>query len=224
MVSRLTGPAPGLVGYGKGGVLTEAVRRKPYSVVLLDEIEKANPAVWELFYQVFDKGMLQDEKGQEADFKNTIILMTSNVGTETVMKHCADPDTRPDPKGLTEVLRADMLAKFPPAFLGRLDVVPYYPLGDDVMKGIIRLKLNLVGNRVKENHKAAFAYDDAVVEAIAKRCTEVESGARNVDQIVAGTLLPELSKEILTKMADGQVITKVTVKADDKTGFAYDVA
>lgn len=223
MVSRLTGPAPGLVGYGKGGVLTEAVRRKPYSVVLLDEIEKANPAVWELFYQVFDKGMLQDEKGQEADFKNTIILMTSNVGTDTIMKHCADPDTRPDAQGLGDVLRADLLAKFPPAFLGRLDVVPFFPLSDAVLKGIIKLKLKQVGGRVRENHKADFGYDDGVVDAIASRCTEVESGARNVDQIISGTLLPELSKEMLAKIADGQVITKVTVKVDGSGGFAYEV-
>jgi type VI secretion system protein VasG len=223
MVSRLTGPAPGLVGYGKGGVLTEAVRRKPYSVVLLDEIEKANPAVWELFYQVFDKGMLQDEKGQEADFKNTIILMTSNVGTDTIVKQCADPDTRPDPAGLTEVLRADLLAKFPPAFLGRLDVVPFYPLADDVLRGIIKLKLAQVGARVKENHKAAFEYDDAVVGAIAGRCKEVESGARNVDQIITGTLLPELSKHILGAMADGRPIAKVRVTADAGTGFGYEV-
>lgn len=223
MVSRLTGPAPGLVGYGKGGVLTEAVRRKPYSVVLLDEIEKANPSVWELFFQVFDKGMLQDEKGQEADFKNTIILMTSNVGTDTIMKHCADPDTRPDPKGLNDVLRADLLAKFPPAFLGRMDVVAYYPLADSVLRGIIGLKLKGVGNRVKENHKAEFSYEPAVVDAIAARCTEVESGARNVDQIISGTLLPELSKVILSKMADGKPVDKVTIKADGSGGFAYEV-
>src|SRR5439155_16111068 len=140
-------------------VLTEAVRRKPYSIVLLDEIEKANPSVWELFFQVFDKGTLQDEKGQETDFKNTIILMTSNVGTETIMKHCADPDTRPDAKGLNDVLRADLLAKFPPAFLGRLDIVPFYPLADEVLKGIIKLKMKLVGSRVRENHKADFAFD-----------------------------------------------------------------
>jgi type VI secretion system protein VasG len=224
MVSRLTGPAPGLVGYGKGGVLTEAVRRKPYSVVLLDEIEKANPAVWELLFQVFDKGTLQDEKGQEADFKNTIILMTSNVGTDTIMKHCADPDTRPDPAGLNEVLRADLLAKFPPAFLGRMDIVAYYPLGDEVLKGIIGLKLKQVGARIKENHKAAFEYDESVVNAIAGRCKEVESGARNVDQIITGTLLPELSKEILGKMVDGQPIGKVTVKADAAGAFSYEVA
>ncbi len=224
MVSRLTGPAPGLVGYGKGGVLTEAVRRKPYSIVLLDEIEKANPSVWELFFQVFDKGMLQDEKGQEADLKNTIILMTSNVGTDTIMKHCADPDTRPDPAGLNEVLRADLLAKFPPAFLGRLDVVAYYPLADEVIRGIIGLKLKGVGNRVRENHKAEFSYDPSVIDAIASRCKEVESGARVVDSIIAGTVLPELSKEILAKMASGKPVEKVHIKTDGAGGFGYDVA
>jgi type VI secretion system protein VasG len=224
MVSRLTGPAPGLVGYGKGGVLTEAVRRKPYSILLLDEIEKANPSVWELFFQVFDKGMLQDEKGQETDFKNTIILMTSNVGTDTIMKHCADPDTRPDPAGLNDVLRADLLAKFPPAFLGRLDVVAYYPLADEVIRGIIGLKLKGVGNRVRENHKAEFSYDPSVVDAIASRCKEVESGARVVDSIIAGTVLPELSKEILGKMASGKPVEKVHIKTDGAGGFAYEVA
>jgi len=223
MVSRLTGPAPGLVGYGKGGVLTEAVRRKPYSIVLLDEIEKANPSVWELFFQVFDKGMLQDEKGQEADFKNTIILMTSNVGTDTIMKQCADPDTRPDPAGLNEALRSDLLAKFPPAFLGRLDVVAYYPLGDEVLRGIIGLKLKGVGNRIKENHKAEFSYEPAVVDAILSRCREVESGARVVDQIISGTVLPELSKEILGLMAAGKAVDRVTIKADGGGGFAYEV-
>jgi type VI secretion system protein VasG len=223
MVSRLTGPAPGLVGYGKGGVLTEAVRRKPYSIVLLDEIEKANPSVWELFFQVFDKGMLQDEKGQEADFKNTIILMTSNVGTDTIMKHCADPDTRPDPAGLNEVLRADLLAKFPPAFLGRLDVIAYYPLADEVIRGIIGLKLKGVGNRVRENHKAEFSYEPGVIDAIASRCKEVESGARVVDSIIAGTVLPELSKEILGKMASGKPVERVHINADGVGGFAYEV-
>jgi type VI secretion system protein VasG len=224
MVSRLTGPAPGLVGYGKGGVLTEAIRRKPYSILLLDEIEKANPSVWELFFQVFDKGMLQDEKGQETDFKNTIILMTSNVGTDTIMKHCADPDTRPDPAGLNDVLRADLLAKFPPAFLGRLDVVAYYPLADEVIRGIIGLKLKGVGNRLRENHKADFSYDPSVIDAIASRCKEVESGARVVDSIIAGTVLPELSKEILGKMASGKPVEKVHIKTDGAGGFAYDVA
>jgi type VI secretion system protein VasG len=224
MVSRLTGPAPGLVGYGKGGVLTEAVRRKPYSVILLDEIEKANPSVWELFFQVFDKGMLQDEKGQEADFKNTIILMTSNVGADTIMKQCADPDTRPDPDGLNEVLRGDLLAKFPPAFLGRLDVLAYYPLSDEMIRGIIGLKLNAVGNRIAENHRASFSYEPGVIDAISSRCKEVESGARMVDHIIAGTLLPELSKEILGRMVEGKPIESVKVSTGTDGSFKYDVA
>ena len=154
-VSGLKGSPPGYVGYGEGGVLTEAVRRKPYSVVLLDEVEKAHPDVMELFFQVFDKGMLEDGEGREIDFKNTVILLTSNVGTDTVMKLCADPDTMPEPDGLAEALRPDLLKVFTPALLGRMIVVPYYPIGDDVMRQIIRLQLGRIGQRMRENHKAA---------------------------------------------------------------------
>ena len=196
-ISRLTGLAPGYVGYGEGGVLTEAVRRKPYSVVLLDEVEKANVAVQEIFYQVFDKGTLQDDKGNEIDFKNTIILLTSNVGTETIMRLCADPETRPEAEGLAAALRPDLLKMFKPALLGRLTVVPYYPLGDDVLRQIVHLQLRRIGNRLGEGHRAAFSYDEAVVEAVIRRCKEVESGARNVDHILTGTLLPDLSREVL---------------------------
>ncbi len=149
-ISRLTGSAPGYVGYGEGGVLTEAVRRKPYSVVLLDEVEKANVAVQEIFYQVFDKGMLQDDKGNEVNFKNTIIILTSNVGTDTIMKLCADPDTRPDPEALAEALRPDLLKAFKPALLGRISIVPYFPLDDAMLKSIIRLQLTRIGDRLRE--------------------------------------------------------------------------
>ncbi len=222
-VSGLKGSPPGYVGYGEGGVLTEAVRRKPYSVVLLDEVEKAHPDVLELFFQVFDKGVLEDAEGREIDFKNTVILLTSNVGTDEIMKLCADPETRPDAIGLAEALRPTLLKVFKPAFLGRLTVVPYFPLSDDVMRQIIRLQLNRIGARLAENHRAEFSYDDALVQAIAARCTEVESGARNVDHILTRTLLPEVSREFLTRMAEGRAIQKVHVTADSQNQFVYQI-
>jgi type VI secretion system protein VasG len=222
-ISRLTGSAPGYVGYGEGGVLTEAVRRKPYSIVLLDEVEKSHPDVQEIFYQVFDKGMLQDDKGGEINFKNTIIILTSNVGTDTVMKLCADPDTTPDAAGLAEALRPDLLKVFKPALLGRMTLVPYFPLGDEVIKKIITLKIGQIAGRVKENYRATFGYDDAVVTAIASRCKEVESGARNVDHILTGTLLPEISREFLTRMAEGKPVKKAHVSVDGEGKFVYTV-
>jgi type VI secretion system protein VasG len=222
-VSSLKGSPPGYVGYGEGGVLTEAVRRKPYSVVLLDEIEKAHNDVMELFYQVFDKGMLEDGEGREIDFKNTVILLTSNAGTDAVMKLCADPDTKPDAAGLAEALRPELLKVFKPAFLGRMVVLPYYPLADDVMRDIIKLKLSHIGKRLAENHKAKFSYDDAVVEAVRERCREVESGARNVDHILTGSMLPEISREVLGRMAEGRALSRVHIKVNDKSQFAYDL-
>jgi type VI secretion system protein VasG len=222
-ISRLTGSAPGYVGYGEGGVLTEAVRRKPYSIVLLDEVEKANVAVQEIFYQVFDKGMLQDDKGQEVNFKNTIIIMTSNVGTDTIMKVCADPDTRPDAEGLATALRADLLKAFKPALLGRITIVPYFPLSDEVIRKIIQLQLRRIGDRMRDNHKAAFSYDNAVLTTIAGRCKEVESGARNVDHILTGTLLPELSREFLSRMAEGKPVEKAHVSVDKDGKFIYQI-
>jgi type VI secretion system protein VasG len=220
-ISRLTGSAPGYVGYGEGGVLTEAVRRKPYSIVLLDEIEKANVAVQEIFYQVFDKGTLQDDKGNEVNFKNTIIILTSNVGTDTLMKVCADPDTRPDAVGLVEALRPDLLKSFKPALLGRITIVPYYPLTDDVIRQIIHLQLKRISDRMKENHRASFSYDEAVVSTIAGRCKEVESGARNVDHILTGTLLPEISREFLSRMAEGKAVARAHVGVDAQGKFVY---
>jgi len=222
-VSGLKGSPPGYVGYGEGGVLTEAVRRKPYCVVLLDEIEKAHTDVMELFYQVFDKGTLEDSEGREIDFKNTVILLTSNVGTDAVMKLCADPETRPDPTALAESLRPELLKVFKPAFLGRMTVVPYYPLADDVMRQIIRLQLGRIADRLKANHRAEFSYDDALISAVASRCKEVESGARNVDHILTRTLLPEVSAEFLSRMAAGQAIARVHVSVDDAGGFAYEI-
>jgi type VI secretion system protein VasG len=223
-VSGLKGSPPGYVGYGEGGVLTEAVRRKPYSVVLLDEMEKAHTDVMELFYQVFDKGMLEDGEGREIDFKNTLIIMTSNAGTDTIMKLCADPDTRPDPEPLVEALRPDLLKAFKPAFLGRAIVVPFYPITDAIMKKIIQLQLGRIGSRLVENHRAQFTYDPALIEEVARRCTEVESGARNVDHILTRTLLPEISREFLARMAGGENISKVHVSVGSDGGFRYEIA
>ncbi len=223
-VSSLKGSPPGYVGYGEGGVLTEAVRRKPYSVVLLDEVEKAHPDVMELFFQVFDKGLLEDGEGREIDFKNTVILLTSNAGTDTVMKLCADPETRPDPFALADALRPDLLKFFKPAFLGRLIVVPYYPITDEVMREIIKLQLGRIQKRVAENHRAHFRYDDTLISAIANRCKEVESGARNVDHILTRTLLPEISQEVLSRMAAGGAITDVHVGVGANGEFEYHIS
>jgi type VI secretion system protein VasG len=221
-VSLLMGSPPGYVGYGEGGVLTEAVRRRPYSVVLLDEMEKAHPGVQDIFYQVFDKGTLRDGEGRDIDFKNTLILMTSNAGTDAIMKLCADPETRPDPAGLAEALHQELLKTFKPAFLGRVTLVPYYPLADDVMRQIIVLQLGRIARRVMENHRAKFEYGPELVAAIAGRCTEVESGARNVDHILTRTLLPEMSAEFLSRMAEGQAIQAVKVSLGAEGNFRYE--
>ena len=221
-VSSLKGSPPGYVGYGEGGVLTEAVRKRPYSVVLLDEVEKAHPDVMELFYQVFDKGMLEDGEGRRIDFKNTLIILTSNLGTETIMSVCADDETKPDAAGLTDVLRPELLKHFKPAFLGRLKVVPYFPLTDEVIRNIVRLKLGRIAKRMLENRKVVFSYDDGLIETIASRCTEVESGARNIDHILSNTLLPDLSRELLARMAGGEQIKEVVVSLSGD-GFEFEV-
>jgi type VI secretion system protein VasG len=220
-VSGLKGSPPGYVGYGEGGVLTEAVRRKPYCVVLLDEVEKAHPDVMELFFQVFDKGTLEDGEGRVIDFKNTVILLTSNVGTDTTMALCSDPDTTPDANGLVEALRPELLKVFPAALLGRLVIVPYYPISDEVMKQIIRLQLDRIVKRVRENHKAVLSYSDEIVANVASRCKEVQSGARNVDQILTRSLLPELSQEFLTRMVAGDELSRVHVDVDEQGNFRY---
>jgi type VI secretion system protein VasG len=228
-VSGLKGSPPGYVGYGEGGVLTEAVRRRPYSVVLLDEVEKAHPDVLELFFQVFDKGTLEDGEGRVIDFKNTIILLTSNVGTDTIMKLCKDPETIPTPEVLAEAIRPDLLAAksergvqiFKQAFLGRLIIIPYFPISDSVMRSIIKLQLGHIARRLRENHNAQFSYSDDLIECIASRCHEVESGARNVDHILTRTLLPEISQEILARMVQGQKLSRVHVTVDEKAGFQY---
>ncbi len=222
-VSSLKGSPPGYVGYGEGGVLTEAVRRKPYSVVLLDEVEKAHPDVMELFYQVFDKGMLEDGEGREIDFKNTVILLTSNTATDTIMKLCADPETRPEPEGLVEAIRPELIKVFKPALLGRMVVVPYYPISDQVMREIIKLQLGRIGRRLTENHGAQFGYDDAVIDEVANRCKEVESGARNVDHILTRTLLPEMSGEFLSRMASGAGVSRVHISVGEGAKFKYEI-
>jgi type VI secretion system protein VasG len=221
-VSGLKGSPPGYVGYGEGGVLTEAVRRRPYSVVLLDEVEKAHPDVMELFYQVFDKGLLEDGEGRQIDFKNTVIILTSNLGTDTIMKVCADEETMPDAQALGQMLRPELIKHFKPAFMGRLKVVPYLPISDKVMRLIVRLKLDRIAKRMQENRNVAFIYDEELIESVAARCTEVESGARNVDHILTNTLLPEMSRELLSRMAVGEQIRQIQVGIDGE-GFKYEI-
>lgn len=220
-VSGLKGSPPGYVGYGEGGVLTEAVRRRPYSVVLLDEIEKAHQDVMELFYQVFDKGMLEDGEGREIDFKNTVILATSNAGSQVIQSLCADPDTRPGPDALADALRPELLKVFAPAFLGRMTVVPYFALDDSVMRNIIELNLGKIAARLRENHAATLKHDDSVVDAILARCRDAESGARNIDHILTGSLLPAVSREILARMAIAEPFSEVAVSTDETGQFSY---
>ena len=224
-VAGLKGSPPGYVGYGEGGVLTEAVRRNPYSVVLLDEVEKAHPDVLELFFQVFDKGVMEDAEGREIDFKNTIIILTSNVGSSILMQAClnvAAPDL-PTQEQLEEKLRPQLMKTFKPAFLGRLKVIPFYPISDDVLVNIIGLKLGKIAQRIAANHKAEFSHDEALVEAVLARCTEVDSGARNVDNILNGTVLPEIAESVLAKMAEGAAITKIKVSASKQGQFKYTI-
>jgi type VI secretion system protein VasG len=220
-VSTLKGSPPGYVGYGEGGVLTEAVRRRPYSVVLLDEVEKAHPDVLELFYQVFDKGMMEDGEGREIDFKNTIILLTSNACTDQLMKLTADPETMPSPEGIIKALKPELNKIFKPAFLGRMVLVPYYPVRDETLKEIVKLKLGKIKRRMFENHKIHLSYDDTVIDEVAKRCTEVESGARNVDNILTNTLLPDISRQLLTSIAEGRKLSSVQVGIGADGSFQY---
>src|SRR5690606_4123308 len=214
-VSGLKGSPPGYVGYGEGGVLTEAVRRNPYSVVLLDEVEKAHPDVLEMFFQVFDKGMMDDAEGREIDFRNTLIILTSNVGSPQIMQSCLNKPAEeiPAADALADALRPVLMKHFKPAFLGRLKAVPYYPISDDVLAQIIELKLGRIRDRVAANHKAAFGWDGALVDAVLARCTEVDSGARNVDHILNGTLLPEIAETVLASMAEGGKIGQIKVGA-----------
>jgi type VI secretion system protein VasG len=220
-VSTLKGSPPGYVGYGEGGVLTEAVRRRPYSVVLLDEVEKAHPDVLELFYQVFDKGMMEDGEGREIDFKNTIIILTTNALTDRMMKLCADPETMPSPEGVVKALKPDLNKAFKPAFLGRMVVIPYYPIRDESLKQIVVLKLGKIQRRIQENHKIQLTYDPSLVDAVASRCTEVESGARNVDNILTNTLLPDISQQLLGRMSEGEKISALHVGVGPDGAFVY---
>jgi type VI secretion system protein VasG len=219
-VSTLKGAPPGYVGYGEGGVLTEAVRRRPYSIVLLDEVEKAHKDVHEIFFQVFDKGRMEDGEGRMIDFKNTIILLTSNVGSDLIMNMCKDPELMPNPEGISKALREPLLKTFPAAFLGRLVVVPYYPLSDEVLRKIVRLQLDRIEKRIQANHGIPLTYDDDVIELINSRCTELASGARMVDAILSHTLLPEISSEILTRMMEEKDMAGIHIGVKDGT-FSY---
>jgi type VI secretion system protein VasG len=222
-VSSLKGAPPGYVGYGEGGVLTEAVRRRPYSVVLLDEFEKAHPDVHELFFQVFDKGRMEDGDGRQIDFRHTLILLTTNVGTELVTRLCGDARETPAPEVIARALRAPLVEVFPPALLGRVVVIPYYPLDDTMLDAVIRLQLARIERRIAERHRVTFAYDDAMVRQIASRCTEFESGGRMIDAILTNTLLPRISAEFLARLMEGREVAKVEVSArDGEFTYAFD--
>jgi type VI secretion system protein VasG len=220
-VSTLKGSPPGYVGYGEGGVLTEAVRRRPYSVVLLDEVEKAHPDVLELFFQVFDKGMIEDGEGRQIDFKNTLIILTTNAGTDTIMKLTADPETAPTAQGLVKALKPELDKIFKPAFLGRMVIIPYYPVRDEALKKIVRLKLGKICRRLLETHKIELTCDDSLIDQVAKRCTEVESGARNIDNILTNSLLPEISQKLLEHIAEGTKPRGIQVTIGEDGAFAY---
>jgi type VI secretion system protein VasG len=223
-VSLLMGSPPGYVGYGEGGVLTEAVRRRPYSVILLDEMEKAHPGIQDVFYQVFDKGRMKDGEGRDIDFRNCVIIMTSNAGSETISKLCADPELIPEPDQLREALQPDLLKAFKPAFLGRCTVIVYYPLRDEILKQICNLKLRAIGERVAAAYKVPIVFDESVPDGIVTRCKEVESGARNIDSILSRSMLPELSALLLSYAAEGRKVTHAHVGLSASTGaFTYDL-
>jgi len=219
-VSSLKGSPPGYVGYGEGGVLTEAVRRKPYSVVLLDEVEKAHPDVHELFFQVFDKGWMEDGEGRQIDFKNTLIILTTNAGTDLIASLCKDPELMPEPEGMAKAIREPLLKIFPPALLGRLVAIPYYPLSDEMLGKIIKLQLGRIKKRVEARYKIPFNFTDAVVQLVVSRCTEGESGGRMIDAILTNTMLPDISREFLNRMMEGKEIGGVTVDVNNGE-FAY---
>ncbi|WP_277252425.1 type VI secretion system ATPase TssH [Neptunomonas phycophila] len=223
-VSLLMGSPPGYVGYGEGGVLTEAVRRKPYSVILLDEMEKAHPGVQDVFYQVFDKGAMKDGEGRDIDFRNTLIIMTTNAGTETISRVCSDPDTAPLPDQLESLVKDELLTYFKPAFLGRTRLVPFMPLHDEVMTGIVRLQLARVGQRLLDQYSAEFTYSDAVVDTIVARCKEVDTGARNAIHIINRSLLPEISMRILESMGDSHALASVHIDVDDNSEFSFNLS
>ena len=222
-VSTLKGAPPGYVGYGEGGRLTEAVRRKPYSVVLLDEVEKAHPDVHELFFQVFDKGVMEDGTGRRIDFKNTLIILTSNVGTDLIMQLGRDPAYASDPEAMAAALKPELLKVFPPALLGRIVTIPYVALSPEMLSGIVRLNLGRIAKRLSENHKAAFVYDDAVVDKIVSQCNDPASGGRMIDNIVTNSLLPALSRGILNRQLAKEEVTEAKVSVADDV-FVYEVS
>jgi type VI secretion system protein VasG len=219
-VSTLKGAPPGYVGYGEGGVLTEAVRRKPYSVVLLDEVEKAHPDVHEIFFQVFDKGVMEDGEGRSIDFKNTLILLTTNAGTDMIAGLCKDPELMPDHEGMAKALREPLLKIFPPALLGRLVTIPYYPLSPEMLGKIVKLQINRIKKRVEARYKIPFEYSDEVVKLVVERCTETESGGRMIDAILTNSMLPDISRAFLTKMMEGEQVAKVQVGVENGE-FSY---
>jgi type VI secretion system protein VasG len=219
-VSTLKGAPPGYVGYGKGGILTEAVRRKPYSVILLDEVEKAHPDVHEIFFQVFDKGMMDDSEGRRIDFKNTLILLTSNVGSEVIMDRTDAGQTRGAIDDLDQALRGPLLKVFPAAFLGRVVTIPYYPLSGDMIEAITRHQFRKIARRLAASHDAELVIGDGVMELIKARCNDIESGGRMIDAILTNTLLPELSRGVLNRSIEGTKLTRVIVGAD-AGGFTY---
>jgi type VI secretion system protein VasG len=222
-VSTLKGSPPGYVGYGEGGILTEAVRRRPYSVVLLDEVEKAHHDVHEIFFQVFDKGWMEDAEGRYIDFKNTIIILTSNAAQDIIINMCKDPELMPSAEGLEKAMRLPLTKVFPDALLNRLVVVPYYPILKEVLQSIIKLNLSRVAKRVRENHKVPFTYEDSVPELIGQRCTELERGARMVDALITNTMLPEIGREFLARLAAGREIKRVHLSVKDGNfAFAFD--
>jgi len=219
-VSSLKGAPPGYVGYGEGGRLTEAVRRKPYSVILLDEVEKAHPDVHEIFFQVFDKGIMEDGNGRRIDFKNTLIILTTNVGTDLIMELSRDLKYRDDPEQLTSRLRPELLEVFPAALLGRIVTIPYFPLTNAMLDGIVRLQLGRIDRRIRDNHGISFVYTDAVVDHIVSKCNDPDSGGRMIDNIITNTLLPALSREFLKRSLAKEEIMQARVTIEN-ADFAY---
>jgi type VI secretion system protein VasG len=223
-VSLLMGSPPGYVGYGEGGILTEAVRRKPYSVILLDEMEKAHPGVQDIFFQVFDKGNMRDGEGRDIDFKNTLIIMTSNAGSDLISKLCADPETAPNTTELALAVKSELGKHFKDAFLGRVTLVPYLPLSDEIIRDITRLQMDKIRNRISETHKTVFEYDENIIEHIASRCNDSASGARNIENILTRSLLPEMSTSILEALAKGAKISRIYTSLDSNEKFTYEIA
>jgi type VI secretion system protein VasG len=219
-VSRLIGSPPGYVGFGEGGILTEAVRQRPYSVVLLDEVEKSHPDVMNLFYQVFDKGVLADGEGREIDFKNTVVLLTSNLATDDIVALCSG-DVRPDPDELVEAIRPALRERFKPALLARMTIIPYYPLGPDVLRNIVDLKLGKIVRRLAENARIQLDYTPALADWIAARCTVEETGARNIDHVIQSAVLTGISHEILSRMAHDEPIRSVRIDVGDDGGLTH---